>query len=1241
MTRFLEAGHLSPRRKLHITALIVISAVVIVSLFMVGKIFAAPTPVRLYDSDLVKQNCTLDIKEVTLDYEGFVHTGAAFRYSDLNQQSMTDFFTKYPDALDDNLSLGRRFIVQPIQQDLNSYCGITQAGEYGAPILLIQDENNPALFEGRQMYAGYDQFAVTEAPVMRLTLTSQAGSGEINASLSYVPPAAGSSQTDGARTTENIVVTSGATFSELTGGSGGGGGGGGGAPAAQLSLVWNDIKTIYRCSTTGSGASLRCAGAPEETYVLQKWGDFSGFGGRDDRAIYYLTSSTLNSPSGRPRQELVGMGGNCQPRLTLDGSGNGSLDITFSDVSSNDINSLRNALNTSSTGGAGARFYNSERTLNANECIDEEGDINEVSIKKRSESEERYDVWRNDLKKIFFNAVVPAGGAAQIDSVFGPSAGGNELKYSMSYLASVTAQPSLFLLNSEFSECSGSTDFVGITQMGVTEAPAQWATGDIIDVSWKIADPDDLCSSFLGGGSGTVVDAKIRVMDASAYTPPSPETGGGDNAEEPDESCESNSGILGWVMCPVAGLLDNILGFLDSQIQSLLALEDKYFEGVGDPDKSGDKLHRAWVQVRNIAYVVLIPIMLVMVVGTALGFEIFSAYTIKKALPRMVIAIIFITLSWYICVFLINFFNIIGSGVKGLVTTPFSVEGSGISAGLNAAGLVSSGDQGWSGWAQDIVGGGVAGVGVGLAAVGAWAVGSLSIGIILSTLGTAVLILGVAFIILVARQMFIIAMLLLAPLAILAWIFPGNDKLWKLWWNSFSKLLMMFPLIMLLIGLGDAFGTIIGGARSGPNESKIITIVMVIAAVILPYAAIPFTFKFAGGVFGNLAGMVNDKNKGMLDRLKKGRNEERAQGWSRFKAGTGTGAFQKNKFTRGVGTRMSAGAFGGKGFFGYGQNGRSRLDQLERQNSVDQIMKNPAWNGVNQDDNALHAGVLLADMNKADAIKHLMDERKLDQTEAERAVAAWQASGLGGRAGAVAAAQQLVSTGTGYKDLKDMSQTLARASGGNKSTASALAGFANSETKKVGRHDLAPSFGRLQELTHNTMDNGGVTDAAAAEAATRKATESSSLYELLNGKSESLKNQARAHAAALAPGSGASEEEKLNASAFFKEIKDNQANAKGANRDVIAGLLNDSTLMGNVAAYDSEVVKDTAGNDVKRKVKKPVLDPLTGKVKVIPDSSSPTGTRQVTVEVDETVTKKDLVDARKRAYERPDPNNIT
>src|SRR5690606_17290925 len=134
----------------------------------------------------------------------------------------------------------------------------------------------------------------------------------------------------------------------------------------------------------------------------------------------------------------------------------------------------------------------------------------------------------------------------------------------------------------------------------------------------------------------------------------------GSQTTEERESCESASGALGWIMCPGITLASSVLNWVDTQLQGLLIVDESTYEDEG--------LRNAWRTIRNIAYIILIPIMLVMVIGTALGFEVFSAYTVKKALPRMIIATIFITLSWYITSLLIDLANVIGTGILGLMT---------------------------------------------------------------------------------------------------------------------------------------------------------------------------------------------------------------------------------------------------------------------------------------------------------------------------------------------------------------------------------------------------------------------------------------------------------------------------------------------------------------------------------------------------------------------------------------------
>jgi hypothetical protein len=256
-----------------------------------------------------------------------------------------------------------------------------------------------------------------------------------------------------------------------------------------------------------------------------------------------------------------------------------------------------------------------------------------------------------------------------------------------------------------------------------------------------------------------------------------------------DDSCESKGGSLSWMACPLLDMLDSAAATLDSYVQQFLEVDIK--------DSGREKLQDAWKVMRTFAYILLVPIMLIMVIGTATGSQFIDAYTVKKAFPRMVAAVIFIALSWFLCMELINLTNVVGTGIRGIILNPFNVPNPTLSGILAEAGAVG----GTSGGAA--VAGGLA------LGAGAFVAGAASLGIIASTLFSAAIVMGIAFILLIARQVVIMGLVIAAPLAILSWIFPGNDKLWKFWWGAFSKLLFLFPVIMAMIAMGTAFASIV------------------------------------------------------------------------------------------------------------------------------------------------------------------------------------------------------------------------------------------------------------------------------------------------------------------------------------------------------------------------------------------------------------------------------------------------
>lgn len=567
----------------------------------------------------------------------------------------------------------------------------------------------------------------------------------------------------------------------------------------------------------------------------------------------------------------------------------------------------------------------------------------------------------------------------------------------------------------------------------------------------------------------------------------------GDSESNEDNSCESKSGAMGWILCPVINLIDGGLNWVDEQVGNLLAVDNNKFNDSG--------LEQSWKITRNLAYLILVPVVLVMVIGTALGFEFISAYTVKRALPRLIIATVFIALSWTIVTFLVGFSNNVGAGVQGIMESPFRARfGESCQDQLNLACFF------------DVEPGFENGILHGILFLPQAAASIVGLIIFLILFGATILTsVVIGFFVLLIRQMFILALMVLAPLAILAWIFPGNDKLWKSWWSLFTKLLIMYPLIMGLISTGRIFAAILKEtAQSGGSglDGGILNPVMRLAAYMLPYALIPLTFKFAGGTFAMVAGFADDKTKGLFDKQR----AKRAERWGDYKStgalpgfrGTNVAARGMQRVGRGIGA-------GYKGRLGFGAAGAAVGDSNVANAAAD-FMKSAEFNAQRDNDPVLRAAAV--GRTEAEAVRNLQRIYGMSEADAKTTARQTKATIGFGAKQQLASAQQLALTGTGYESMQQMVETLALASGGNAGTASRLAGFANAISKDKGRHDLAPGFGNLNTLVQRQagVDPGGraaPTEAEFASATVAAARGSGDNVTLLRDKTPGLRNLAQ------------------------------------------------------------------------------------------------------------------------------------
>jgi len=145
---------------------------------------------------------------------------------------------------------------------------------------------------------------------------------------------------------------------------------------------------------------------------------------------------------------------------------------------------------------------------------------------------------------------------------------------------------------------------------------------------------------------------------------------------------------------------------------------------------------------------------------------------------------------------------------------------------------------------------------------------------------SAIIGLVAVFVTLQIRIMLIDFLIILSPIALLLWVLPNTDKYFKMWRETLIKLLLMYPIIILLLATSKLFSVIITGAGDISNWTKLSAALAPIIALFL----IPATFKFASSALMMGHNFVSGHAKrghgaigGMQDKMKQNRQYNRQQ----------------------------------------------------------------------------------------------------------------------------------------------------------------------------------------------------------------------------------------------------------------------------------------------------------------------------------------------------------------------------
>lgn len=291
-----------------------------------------------------------------------------------------------------------------------------------------------------------------------------------------------------------------------------------------------------------------------------------------------------------------------------------------------------------------------------------------------------------------------------------------------------------------------------------------------------------------------------------------------ENQKRGDE-CAAELNGFGSIICSGQNLFETITNILYGTIAKMLVDQTELTKS--------DTVRKHWGNFLNVANIILIIAFLVVIYSTATSTGGLSNYDVKKLLPRIIIFAIAINLSFYICMALVDLSTIVGKGIFGLL----------MGGSTGAPPQLINSAQKTAGEINSFV------VGVALVAIAAVLVILVGAPIILALLAIvfALVVRGIALMILV----------IISPVAIALYLFnnQGLSKGFTMWRDNYIKLLLVYPLFMLVWGgTRVVSGLVNQGDQDGINALFVLLVETI--CLITPALSIMPLFKASGDIMG-------------------------------------------------------------------------------------------------------------------------------------------------------------------------------------------------------------------------------------------------------------------------------------------------------------------------------------------------------------------------------------------------------
>lgn len=309
-------------------------------------------------------------------------------------------------------------------------------------------------------------------------------------------------------------------------------------------------------------------------------------------------------------------------------------------------------------------------------------------------------------------------------------------------------------------------------------------------------------------------------------TPGEPDEG--ENPDDQPTTCEDQVGSLAWIVCPTTGVIakfiDAIYGVVDGlSVVPPLSMED------------GSPIYLVWQYARNITNIVFVIFLLIVIYSQLTGLGL-NNYGVKRVLPRLIIAVVLVNLSFIICSLAVDLSNIIGSTLREFFTgiQENVIANSEINELVNLP-------------IGEIVTSIISGVGIAGIVIGATGGGAALFWMLIPVLVGAAISVISGLLTIAARQALVALLVMISPLAFVAYLLPNTEKWFQKWKTLLFQMLIFYPMFSFLFGASQLAGwALIASANDGFG------LILGIAVQIFPLIFSWSLMKMSGTILGTL-----------------------------------------------------------------------------------------------------------------------------------------------------------------------------------------------------------------------------------------------------------------------------------------------------------------------------------------------------------------------------------------------------